>query len=235
MRLSDLIQNLVYGPLSELGAFGEGNGSISPDKLPQLMVRINSAIEALYTRFPLQVRTLTLETVSGLYHYPLRREFAQTSASDELHKFIKDTPADPFKGDVLMVTSVMDDQMFALPFNDNEDGCHWFKSSYDTLSYDNPKTPETFYVEYRARHERFPLLPEPDDEFEVRIPASLELALMSHVAGHVYGNMDMEGSKVKSMNHLQTYENECMFHEERNTFNQWSADSSRDIRKNGWV
>lgn len=235
MRLSDAIESLVYGPLSELGAFGEGSGSVSPDKLPQLMVRINAALQSLYSRFPLQVRSVPIETVSGLYHYPMRREFAQTSGSNEIHKFIKDTSADPFQGDVLMVTGIYNDCLEPLPFNDREEDGEWFKTAFDTLSYSRPLTPKYFHVEYRASHEKFPLMLDNFEEYEVRIPSSLELAFMSHVAGYIYSNMDMEGSKYKSSQHLQVYETECQFHEERNTFHQWESDSTRDIRKKGWI
>lgn len=239
MNFGQLLKKLSHSPLSELAVGGNGSGVVPLDEVPKIAIKTMEALRGLYTRFPLDIRTLTLETTAGIYTYPLRREYAQTSDSDEPNKFIKDTPDSPFLGDIVMVTGVSDDRFVELPFNDNVRGCLWRLVSYDTLGYSEPRTAERFFVEYRANHPEIQfdkLDPEGDyEKIEIRVPSVLERALLAHIASGIYSTMSIEGAMAKADRLMMVYENECMFHEERNTFNQWAAQSERDIRQNGWV
>ena len=235
MKLSELFRSLSYGHLSELAISNMGDGGIQYEKIPQVIQKINDALKSYYTRFPLSVKTVTVETVAGLHQYPLQRRFAQTSDSDEPIKFIKDHPGDPFTGNVLQVLGVSDDRYCPLPLNDNVKDCHWFLNGYDTLSYTDPDTFETFYIEYKAGHETIPLTEQLESDFEIRIPEVLKPAFLCLIAGNIYLTMSIEGALIKARELLNAYEMDCQFHEERNTFNQWSAQSERDIRRNGWV
>lgn len=239
MNFGQLLKKLSHSSLSELAVGGHGSGVVPLEEVPKIAIKTMDALRGLYTRFPLDCRTLTLETVSGIYTYPLRREYAQTSDSDEPNKFIKDTPDNPFTGDIVMVTGVNDDRFLELPFNDNMRKCEWRLVAYDTLAYSDPVTAERFFVEYRANHPEIPFdaLDQEGqyEQIEIRIPTVLERALVVHIASSIYSTMSIEGAMAKADRLMMVYENECLFHEERNTFNQWSAQSERDIRKNGWV
>lgn len=236
MLLTEAHQKLAFGPLSELSIGGNGTGVIPPDKLPQVNFRINNALIALYTRFPLRLKTVELETVTGIHTYFLRREFAQTSPSTELNKYLKDHPSDPFLGDVSKIHGVIDAATgMPLPLNDQHNELSWFLPSFDSLRMGYPRTGDRYWIEFRARHEEIPLQPQDPGTVELVLPPELHPAFLAHVAGHVYGNMSMEGALAKSQNHLATYEAECQFHEERNTFDQWATDSNIKMQLGGWI
>lgn len=224
MTLAELLQMLSYGPLSELAIGGNGSGTVPAGNIPKLVLRINAALTQLYTRFPLQLRTIAVATVDGLYHYPLRQEFAQTSASSEINKFIQDTVAEPFLGDVLAIASVADSANVELPLNDRNDALSWHVTSYDTLSMGYPLTGTTFFVQYQAAHAPIPLVPNDPALVQIRLPRQLENALLACVAAKIYGGMSMEGALGKAQMHEAEYEKECSYHELNNTFGQ-SAES----------
>ena len=237
MNVENLLQKLSFGPLSELAIAGDGSGVVPTPNIPKIILRVNNALSALYTRFPLEKKAIVIETRNGLWAYPLRREFAITSDSTEPNKFIIDSPAQPFLGDVLMVDGIANAENCALPFNVANDEESWHKVSYDTISSNHINDQERLFVHYRARHFEFDLN-KPELETEIRIPSSLEAALLAHIAGNIYANMSMEGALAKAQAHLSNYENECSFHEERNTFAQWEGSGREDrqmFRRNGWA
>lgn len=236
MNLADILSKLSLGPLAEQAAFGTGSGTIETDKIPKLIFHIGQALVALYTRFPLRVRSLELETVDGLFEYPLQARFAQSSSSREIYKFIKDSANDPFTGDVLKITGVSDAVTGCeLPLNKRHDELSWFTTSYDTVRMGYPRTGDRYRIEYRARHAA--LDPNPTDltQVEIRIPDELVPALLAHVAGHVYGGLSMEGALAKSQGFLATYENECQLHEQINTWDQHHEPHNTKFEAGGWI
>lgn len=236
MKLADILTKLSLGPLSEQAAFGTGAGSIDADKVPKLVFHIGQALVALYTRFPLRMRSLELETVDGLFEYPLQPRFAQSSTSTEINKFIKDSIADPFLGDVLKITAISEaGSCKELPLNKRHDELSWFTPGYDTVRMGYPKTGDRYRIEYRARHPQ--LEPNPTDpaEVEIQLPDELVPALLAHVAGQVYGGMSMEGALGKSQGFLATYENECQMHESINTWDQHNEPFNTKFAERGWI
>ena len=235
MNLAEWLQTLSVGPLEEQPIGGSGSGVVPVENIPKIVLRLNNALTALYTRFPLQIRQIVIATVDGRYNYPLEQRFAQTSASTEPVKFIQDTVAEPYLGDFLKLQAVYDALHAELPINDKNDPLSWHQTAYDTLTMDYPLTGTSFFVEYRAQHARIPLVPVDPTEITIRIPPALESALLHHVAGHLYGNMSMEGAMAKSQAHLLAYESECAFHEASNTFVSSTDSANRKPTVGGWT
>lgn len=237
MHLQNIFHQLSVGPLNELAIVGTGSGTIPAEHIPKLTFHVGQALVALYTRFPLRIRSLELETVDGLYEYPLQTRYAQTSSSTELYKFIKDSSFSPFTGDVLKVVGIQDSEGCALPLNKRGDELSWFLTSYDTLKMDYPVGGSRYRVEYRARHPALPVNPSTELQAEtvILLPQELETALLHHVAGNVYGSMSMEGALAKSQGHLASYENECQTHETVNTWDQHHEPHNTKFEKGGWV
>jgi hypothetical protein len=229
------MQKLSYGALADLSIGGEGTGVIPDNQLPKLMVRANNALVALYTRFPLQIRTLILEAVDGISTYHLRAEYAQTSGSTQPTKYIKDTVADPFLGDLLQIEHVYDGEHNELPFNVRNDECSIRTTSYDSLELELPKTGDRYHIEYRARHEVFPLVPADLSLLQVRLPAQLEEAFMAHIAGNVYGAINSPQAMAKGQELLARFEAECAFLEDRNAVSQSQVSENSSFERGGWV
>lgn len=254
MNLTELLQKLSYGPLSELAIAGEGMGEVPIENIPKLIIPINDALTKLYARFTLAKETVILETVDGIYAYRLAARFAQLSGSDEPNKYLKDTVGHPFLDDVLQITDVLGNQAalptdpnyitqprldendyVALPLNDRNDRLSWHTTRYDTLSMDYPKTGDRYFIQYRAKHVPIPVVPADTDAIEILIPSTLEAALLAYVAKAIYGNMSMESALGKSRMHLAIYEEECAALEAKDAFSQFAESSNLKPQLRGWV
>jgi hypothetical protein len=236
MNLDDLLKELSYGPLQDLAIGGNGSGVIPAESVPKVILRINNALTALYTRFPLQKRTIVIETVDGLASYHLRKDYAQTSSSTEVNKYIKDTVADPFLGDVLMVEHVYDANHCELPLNQRKDCRSWHTQAYDSLLMDYAKTGDRYFIEYRAAHALVPFTPADPALVEIRIPPALKLALQHHVAANIYGSMNGENVLAAMQKFLNQYEGECAFVENKNAVTQTEGtEPTERFERGGWV
>lgn len=235
MKLDDVLLRIVQGPVGDLSLAANGVWSaVTPENRVKLVHAVQTVLTALYTRFPLKTRTLTIGTVDGVFTYPLRAEFAATSTSREPNKFIQDSAADPFLGDVLMIEHVMDSQRNELGLNDRRDAASWFTVAYDTLSMDYPLTGQNYFVQYRANH------PELDANLplegqDVAIPPTLLRALLAGVAYEVFCTQTGENAVLKSQELQAKYESLCLEVEADNTVQSSVIDTRSDaILRGGW-
>lgn len=241
MILAELFKKISYTHLSELSISGEGSGQIIEAHHPKMIQRINECLLALYARFPLRIRTIVIETYAALNEYSLRPEYALFSGSLEFYKYIIDTNALRFPNDVLMIESIVDEDGEPIGLDDANDDKSWHTISYDTLSIDAPFSGERFKIRYRAMPDEIVFGPWDDvglvtgiKNQVIPIPRTLEAALLAFVAGHIYGNMSMEGALAKSQNFLDMYENECKIVEERNLLNSSPGNTNLKPQLNGW-
>lgn len=235
MILSDLARDLSLGHLSDLPAFGEGSGTIEPLQLNKLLLRTNDALRAIYTRFPLVMRTIIVEAVDGLQQYPLRLEYALTSGSLQANKFIKDSIAEPFLEDVLGIEHVYDGDHCQLGLNDRNDPLSLHTPSFDVLQIDKPVTGDRYHVEYRAMHVPVPMNTINLSAVTLRIPSALLSAFKLHIAAGIHEGAGNEGAAVKAMSLSQAYEQECARLEHANTLNQSMVDTNLNPERGGWI
>lgn len=235
MTLADLFKKISYTHLSELSISGEGSGQIVEAHHPKVIQRINECLLALYARFPLSIRTLIIETYAEVNEYSLRPEYALNSGSSQEYKYIIDTALLPFPNDVLMIDSIVDEDGESIVLDDANEEESWHTISYDTMSIDAPFSGERFKIRYRAMPSEIAFGPWETIKTQViPLPRVLEASLLAFVAGHIYGNMSMEGALAKSQNFLDMYENECKIVEERNLLNSSAGNTNLKPQLNGW-
>ena len=234
MTLDDFIKTLSYTHLSELHLGGEGMGEIPAENLPKLFTRIDAGVLALHARFALRKKTLTLMVYDEVTDYVLAPDFAVSSASLEPYKYIVDTVLNPFPNDILMITDVLDDDKIWQPINDANMCNSWYRKSFDTLTANNLKAGDLYTIRYNSVPPKIGFGRVDMKQVRVDIPRTLEEALLCYVAGHVYGNMSMEGAMTKSQHFLDMYENECKILEERNLLTLSESNTNINPKINGW-
>lgn len=217
MNLTEFFQQLCFGPLSDISPFNMG--TLDATQKSKVTLRLNTALVALYTRFQLKKKTLVLQTYEGIHTYNLRKDFALTSGSSEPVKYIIDDVANPFNGDLLQVVAVYNSEHCEQPLNDRKQALSWFTPSWDQLKYDYPVDQAQWYVDFNAAHDRIPLTTADPDTTQILIPASLEEALLCHVAGNIMASMNIESALIKAQALLGRYESLCVDNEYRNTNN----------------
>lgn len=237
MNLADALKALSLGHLAEQAVAGEGTGVMPVASYPRMINRLNTGLLALYSRFPLHTRVVTIATVDGRRTYPLQAKYAQTSASAEPDKFIQDSVADPFTGDLALVVGVQDEDHCDLPLNDRSHPLSWHLPLADTLVMDYPRTGDSYFVEYRARHPELPVDAEESElaTIQILLPPQLHEALQLHVAASVYGSMSMDGALLKSQKLMAMYEAECARHELIGTFAESVALSHTKLEQRGFA
>lgn len=233
--LSDIARDLSLGHLADLPAFGIADGVIEPSQQTKLLLRTNDALRAIYTRFPLQVRTLVIEAVDGMHLYPLRQEFALTSGSAEPVKFIKDSVAEPFLEDVLGIEHVYDGEHCELALNDREDPTSLHTPAFDVLQIDKPVTGDRYHVEYRALHAAVPMETTDLSTVRLRVPAALLTAFKALIAAGIHEGAGNEGSMAKAAGLAAIYEAECARLEHANTLNHSMVDTNTKPQRGGWI
>lgn len=233
MKLGDFFKKLSYSYLSELAIGGSGSGQIPDSEKPKVLMRINEALIMLYTRFPLRMKILTLQTYAAVNEYVLSQENMVGAIPAPTYPYIISS----FTGDILMLDSITDAEGNVIPVNDENEEESWHvvaNDPYPVLNVVEPEDGATFVVRYRAMPPEVTLGPAVDKDTLIPVPRHLETALLCYVAGLVYGNMSIEGGLAKSQNFLDMAENEMKIVEERNTLNTSPAFTNQKMKLNGW-
>jgi hypothetical protein len=117
MTLQEIFTHLAAGPLSQLSIGGQGAGVINEANQAKVIPHIDLALKALYKRFALKEGRVLLQPVADQETYYIVRKYAVTANAPVANRYLKDTAAAPFKGDVLKIERVLTDASEALALN----------------------------------------------------------------------------------------------------------------------
>ena len=201
MKVSDAFQELCYGELNT-HRLAE-SGAISPENYSRMIHHLNMGLLALYTRFPLLVKELTLQQKSWITVYKLKKEHAVTDPSDEV-KYIIDSRFDPFIGDLIRVEEVSDEVGDVVELNSTDHVKVALTPSMDTLEIPNPTDTNVLFVTYRAKH---PQLVSVDSE--ILLPPHLLGALYAYTGMRVYAGGTSQEQLTKGAELESKYERIC--------------------------
>ena len=143
MKLQAIIDTLKYGELANI---------YTEEKLSQIVTFINLGLTNLYQTFPILEKQVTIQQYPQIALYRLSKEFARTNHhSRERHRYILDTPEDPFPDDVLYISGVFDEFGRPVPLNDDNHPRSIFITSFDTIQIPNANEHDTTFIVYRAK------------------------------------------------------------------------------------
>lgn len=201
MKVSDALQELCYGELNTHRL--ADSGAISPENYSRMIHHLNMGLLAMYTRFPLLVKELTLQQKSWITVYKLKKEHAVTDPSDEV-KYIIDSRFDPFIGDLIRVEEVSDEVGDVVELNSTDHDKVALTPSMDTLEIPNPTDTNVLFVTYRAKH---PQLVSVDSE--ILLPQHLLGALYAYTGMRVYAGGTSQEQLTKGTELESKYERIC--------------------------
>lgn len=213
MKVRDLFKQLSFNELSNMTIGSEGSGSVNSASYERLINQTNSALVDLYSRFTLSEKELIIETLDWKSQYVLRKQHAVTDSTTDVLKYIIDSPADPFLGDVLAVLTVRNEVGHLLPVNDSERIGSVFTPQPDCIQFTHLGSNQAFFVGYRAKHEELKFdseNPENCLEQEIRLPLVLEAALRFKIAEYIYSPMAGQEMGPKTKELSDKYELECI-------------------------
>lgn len=235
MKISELFRRLSFGELSNLAISGEGSGTIIEPKHPQIIQYCNDGLLKIFSRFLLQEKDLLIEMVEGVTSYHLKRQYAESSNSDETWVYIKDLPGDPFLEDVIKILAVYGPDGDKLPLNDASREDSLFTPAPDVIQVPYPIGGLALGVLYQARH--LPLLDAGETYLEqkIRIPFFLEKALTSYIGHQVFSHMNGPENLLKSQEYEAAYENICAEAEAKDLVNQTFHTTHSKLEQRGFV
>lgn len=234
MNVTQFLQRMSYGPLSNIAAGNNGDGTIKEDRVPTLVTYLNEALLRLYTRFDLREKEVIIEQLEAVTSYQINSQHSLSyfATHPEAVAFIQDSIADPFVDDLIKILAVYDANACKLPLNDDHACNSLFTPQFDTLQVPSPITGSPLYIIYQARH--LELSPDALDT-EIALPAVLEEAAISYVASKIYSAMNGQEHRIKAMDHMGNYEAVCNEVEDRDLVNSSLSFSHQKLDQRGFV
>lgn len=202
MQLRQVIDSIKYGELTNISWE-------DTKRIPAIITYINQALTDLYNKFPILEKQLTIQQYPQISMYVLTREFARTNfKSEQLHKYILDTPFEPFNDDILQITGIYDEEGRPIPLNDSHNPNSYFLVSYNTIQIPNANENNAIFVTYKARH-RY-IEPNTEDlEQEVFLPTCLEEALYAYIGYKALISIGSADTIQLAQLYLQRYDQLC--------------------------
>ena len=202
MKLRHIIDSVKYGELTNISWD-------SPNRVPAIICFINQGLTDLYTRFPLLEKQVIIQQYPQISIYKLTRDFARTNhKSEQLHKYILDTPFEPFTEDILQVTGVYTEEGLPIPLNDTTNPKSFFLPSYNTIQIPNANENEATFITYKAKHNYIEPTTEDLDQ-EVEVPPCLAEALYAYLGYMCLVSMGSADTVQLAQLYLQRYEQLC--------------------------
>lgn len=197
MLLEQILDTIRYGELANI--------SVEDEKLPQILNFINLGLIQLYSKFPIVEKQVIIQQYNQISMYILDYAYARSNRSSSVpHKYILDTPDDPFKNDVMFITGICDEWGIPIPLNDDHDPRSYFLVSHNTLQIPNANEHNSTFVIYRAKPERINIK-EYNVMQEVILPDYLLEALSAYVGFKAMQSMSSEESIALSGQFLERY------------------------------
>ena len=151
MLLSDIFDALQFGELKQLPIGGEGNG-IPEEKYNEIISHVNNALTAVFKRFPIKLKTVTVQQIDNVSTYTLSSRYAQTNLVPNEYKYIVDSESSPFIDDVLKIESIKDELNVVIPLNRPTEETSIMVTDYNVIQVPYPDSNKTIAVTYRAKH-----------------------------------------------------------------------------------
>lgn len=240
ITLGDIFDQLSTGELYQVASGGQdydlcGSGTlgVKPSDYPKLIRHINLGLNNLYTKFPIHEKEVMIAQYPFITRYKLNSKYSESKADPTVtYKYILDTVEDPFMDDVLRVDAAFDKCGCKVPVNDEAYCSSVFTPTYDEIQIPKPCDGDILFVSYRAK----PIKIDPsstDLTQEIRIPDSLEEALLFYVASRYHASR-ANGQELSNI-FLSRYYNRIAEVENRNVFGNDYNTTSTLLDSRGFV
>jgi hypothetical protein len=248
MKLNEVFNYLVSGELSQVFmAESDGRETVAGDFQRPLTQSIQLGLTALYKRFNLKNKEITLQLLPGRTTFPLRSQHLVSSTVLDVPKFIEDTPESPFRDDVLQITKIYTLDGVEFPLNDRTNQYTSTTPVPDTLmiphalAFKDVSLPDQYKVDkmriaYRANHPNLMsrIGPINADRIEIELPHTHLQALLYYVASRKTNPQGMSNEFHTGNSWYQKYEMECKQLEQEGMGEIVDLNTLR-FRRNGWV
>jgi hypothetical protein len=262
MLLSDLLDQLTYGELTQLEYGGVDDEGMVSDNYKRVIPHINLGLSELHKRFLLRAEEIIIDCEDHISTYHLTREYARTNeTSTQPYKYIHDSIFEPFQDNVLKIEKVFNENgkelflntkgavshiggnntgklrvgetpLFGMDVGSAFWGVH--TPSFNTVQIPFPMETNSLLVEYRADHPRINVKDLDPSSTEVEIPSYLLEALLQYVSARAYTSLGGEGGAQQGMTFMAKFEASVAKAEQLGLVNI-DIPINQKLEVNGWV
>lgn len=235
MLLSDIFRKLGHG---ELSSYFVGDELISTNKAvwPEIIDHINTGLTNLHTKFPLIETEVMVQQYEHIAKYNLDSRYAESNtASTEKYKYIKDSVFEPFTDNVLRIERIYSECWEEIPLNDPNECCSIFTSGYNQIQVPTPIKENALLVVYRGDHTRIPVGVKDPTTVEVRVPHTLEEALLTYIAHRYLQGKNTENTSNLAARAYAKYASICNDVEDKDLIRQSHGGVNTHPCIQGWV
>lgn len=235
MKLSDILEQLTYGELSQLNMGGWSGNEVRQEDLAKVVSHINMGLLELHKRFWLRSSDVIIQLYDHIQTYTLDRRYAITNVlSTELYKYIVDSQYEPFQDNVLRIEQVYNEGGELLFLNDLTEPWSVFTPSWNSIQIPFPERHNSLLVHYRAAHPLVRVTPETDAAtVDIDIPPGLLEPLLLYVGARAYSALNSDGN-AEGNNYLQKFEASCKI-AEANGMQIHTNYGNLRLDQKGWV
>lgn len=236
MYLSDVFRRLSTGELSSYFIGSGVKGTIVQEDWAEIIDHINLALTALHTRLPLKEEWVTIQEYSHINMYYLKSEYAESNKdSTQKIKYIKDSPHEPFRDNVIRIESITDEYYQSISINDSGACKVVYTPNHNTIQVPNPYEERALFISYRADHPRIDVNLTDPAKVYIDIPVYLEEALLSYVAHRFLNGKNSEITKALSSAEFGKYMAICNNVEQSDLLNQSHGGVNQHPWIQGWI
>lgn len=226
MKAKEIVDDLQYGELSAHGMFFD---VLTDKNKAKLISSINMGLTALYSRFPLLTKELTIIQKAWLTQYRISSEFAKTNPDAKI-VYILDTPNDPYRDDLIRIEAVYNEIGESLMLNNTTECKVALTPSMDILEVPNPVEGDALFVIYKANHPKVL-----DMDTPILLPSHLVPALLAYSASRVYSGSSSQDQAQLAVSLMQKYEMLCNQSLEFGITNSEEGEYALQFCKGGWI
>lgn len=206
MKIKRIIEHLECGVLSKINLGGNTTMGITSYNYPTLISAIELGLIELAQIFEFKHREVLIKQEDNIKIYELDVKYAVTNTdSTEPVKYIKDTPDNPFVGDILRIEGIFDALGNKLRLNDDNDPDSLYTPSITSIQVPRPNAENTISVIYSAGTVELDKKGPDVLEQEVYLPNVLLQALTMFVAAQVTLGRDSLEAKNESLVYKKEY------------------------------
>lgn len=210
MKLSQIIEHLNLGELSLANLGGDEEDGINSNNLSKVVNWINLGLTSLYTKFPIKKKEVFINPVDHITQYKLHTNYlVNNESSNQLHKYLVDTPDDPFLNDVAVIHKVFDELGCEIDINDHHSCDSIFTPSVDVVQIRCPNPNRSINIVYRALPKKLETKGRCILDQDVELPETYLQALLYYVSSKYYGSRGNSESLNESNDYLIKYKMEC--------------------------
>lgn len=235
MFLSEVLEHLEHGELSQLAMGGNECESIDCCNLANILPHINMGLAELYKRFPLKMGDVIVQQYDHIQTYFLKRKYAQSNTeSKEPVKYIVDSKYQPFIDNVNKIERIIDELGRELFVNNSTEYWSVYTPSYDSIQVPLPEKENQMIVHYRAGHQVIKLDCLDPAKTEIEIPPGYLEALLYYIGSRILTGLNTDGQISEGNNYMQKFEQSCAKITELNLMNNDNT-SNLKLDNAGWV